>query len=125
MATLYVFAGLPGVGKTSLARSLAQHLHAAHIRIDTIEQALKDLYSVQVQGEGYGLSYRIAADILQSGTDVVADSCNPIELTRRAWEQVATDTGAAFVNIEARCSDGREHRRRVETRVSDVPGLQF
>jgi predicted kinase len=123
MTTLYIFAGLPGTGKTSLARRLAQKLKAAYLRIDTIEQGLRDLCGVQVQGEGYRLSYRIAADNLKLGIDVVADSCNPIELTRHEWEHVAQEAAAAFVNIEVVCSNVREHRARVESRISDVPGL--
>lgn len=123
MSRLFIFAGLPGSGKTTLARQLARRLNAVHLRIDTIEQGLRDLCNVTVEGEGYRLAYRIAADNLQLGTDVVADSCNPIELTRREWEDVATANGATFTNIEVTCSDIEEHRRRVESRVSDVPGL--
>jgi predicted kinase len=37
---LIVFAGLPGTGKTTLARKLAKTLPAFLVRIDTIEQAL-------------------------------------------------------------------------------------
>ena len=59
------------------------------------------------------------------GISVVADSCNPIELTRREWERVAADSGAKYRNIEVVCSDPREHRRRVETRQSSVPGLRL
>ena len=95
------------------------------MRIDTIEQALRELCSVDVQGEGYQLAYRVASDILSKGVSVVADSCNPLELTRRAWEQVAMDAGARYVNIEVVCSDIQEHRRRVETRASTVPGLRL
>jgi predicted kinase len=40
MATLYVFAGLTGTGKTTLSRQLAQRVGAVHLRIDTVEQAL-------------------------------------------------------------------------------------
>ena len=32
---LIIFAGLPGVGKTSIARELGRRLGAAHLRIDT------------------------------------------------------------------------------------------
>jgi hypothetical protein len=38
---------------------------------------------------------------------------------------VARDSGAAFLNIEVICSDPREHRRRVESRSSEVPGLEL
>lgn len=37
---LIAFCGLPGTGKTTLARSLAHCLQATYRRIDTIEEAL-------------------------------------------------------------------------------------
>ena len=123
--TLYIFSGLPASGKTTLSQLLARCVHAVHLRIDTIEQALRELCSINVQGEGYALAYRLAADNLRLGNCVVADSCNPIEMTRREWERVATDAGARYVNIEVVCSDPQEHRRRVETRTSTVDGLKL
>lgn len=122
---LYIFAGLPGSGKTTLSRLLASELDAAHLRIDTIEQALRDLCSIEVKGEGYRLAYRVANDILLSGASVVADSCNPVELTRREWERVAVVLGSRYVNIEVICSDLVEHRRRVEDRMSEISGLRL
>lgn len=122
---LYIFAGLPGTGKTTLSQLLASSVGAAHLRIDTIEQALRDLCAVSVEGEGYGLAYRVAGDIPRARVSVVADSCNPIDSTRREWEQVALDTGADPVNIEVVCADAREHRRRVEQRTATVHGLRL
>lgn len=120
---LYIFSGLSGSGKSTLAQFLARELRCAYVRIDTIEQCLRDLCEVKVQAEGYRLAYRVVADNLRVGLDVVADSCNPMELTRREWEQVAREAGAAFVNIQTVCSDPVVHRRRVESRKSTVPGL--
>lgn len=122
---LVIFGGLPGSGKSTLAKALAAAMPATYVRIDTLEQALRDLCDVQVEGEGYELGYRLAADNLRLGGNVVADSCNPIELTRRAWERVARDAGVSFVNVEVVCSDAEAHRRRVETRVAEVPGLEL
>ncbi len=122
---LFILSGLPASGKSSLARLLALDYGAAWLRIDTIEQALRDLCGFEPQGEGYRLAYRIAADNLSSGRSVVADSCNPWEMTRREWNEVARDNGAAAINIEVVCSCRQEHRRRVETRQNEVAGSRL
>ena len=123
--TLYIFAGLPGSGKSTIAQELAKVTKAVYLRIDTVEQGLRDLCGLNVGGEGYRLSYRIAADNLKLGSSVIADACNPVELTRTEWNAVAEHEGAGFVNIEVICSDKTEHRHRVETRKGTVAGLKL
>ncbi len=122
---LYIFSGLPGSGKTTLAQRLSGRFGAVYLRIDTIEQSLRELCGIDVEGEGYRLAYRIAADNLRLGLNVVADSCNPIALTRREWEDVAKSQGADFINIEVTCTDVAEHRRRVENRENTIPMLHL
>ena len=122
---LYIFAGLPGAGKTTLGRLLAGRLKAAYVRIDTLEQALRDACSLEVQAQGYIVGYGVAADNLANGVSVVADSCNPVEVTRRAWERVAIENHASYINIEIICSDAAEHRQRIEMRTPTIPGLRL
>jgi predicted kinase len=122
---LFIFSGLPCAGKTTLATLLAKATRAAYLRVDTIEQALRELCSVEVRAEGYRLAYRIAADNLSLGRNVVADSCNPIELTRSEWEKTAAESHSRYVNVEVVCSDQSEHRRRTENRTTDIKGLQL
>jgi predicted kinase len=71
---LYIFSGLPGTGKTTMSQGLSQRINVLHLRIDTIEQALKDLCRIVATGEGYQLAYRLAAENLFLGNHVIADS---------------------------------------------------
>ena len=72
------------MGKTAIATGLARETEAVHLRIDSIEQALRDC-NVTISGpEGYLVGYAIAEDILRLGRIVIADSVNPVEVTRTA-----------------------------------------
>jgi hypothetical protein len=60
---------------------------------------------------------------LKLGLDVIAECVNPVAVTRNAWLRTATKAGVVLIDVEVICSDEGEHRRRVETRTSDVDGL--
>jgi predicted kinase len=118
---LVVFGGLPGVGKTTIARDLAKALDAFHLRIDSIEQALRSA-GWKVEGEGYRVAYAVAEDNLRLGHRVVADCVNPWPLTRTEWQAVANRAGVRALGVEVVCSDVAEHKRRVESRPADIAG---
>lgn len=122
---LFIFSGLPAVGKSALAKRVATDFGAAYLRIDTIEQGLRDLCGITVEGEGYRMAYRIAEDNLRVGRSVVADCCNPVGLTRVEWETVARTCRCAYINIEVVCSDKAEHRRRAEQRTPEIARLRL
>ena len=122
---LYIFSGLPGAGKTTLAKEISKILGTVYIRIDTIEQGIRDLCNFNVQGEGYRLAYRIIADNLNIGNNVVVDSCNPIKLTRNEYENVAVGNNCKYKNIEIICSNKNEHRNRIEIRENDIKNLKL
>lgn len=120
---LIAFTGLPGAGKTTIARLLAQRLGAVHLRIDTIEQALAASGSVpNVGATGYLVAYGVAADNLRRGLSVVADCVNPVAGSRQQWAKVAAEAGHGCLLVHVVCSDVDEHRRRLATRTSDIAG---
>ena len=90
---LLIFGGLPGTGKTTIARKVAQKLSAAYIRIDSLELALVRSWLAKSQWDlgpaGYITGYALAADNLRLGLSVVADSVNPLRITRDAWRDIA------------------------------------
>lgn len=126
---LIVLAGLPGTGKSTIAAALARALGAVHVRIDTLEQAIRDSAAWDaawsIEDVGYRTGYAIAEDNLRLGHLVIADSVNPWPLTRDAWVDVGRRAGVTVLEVEVTCSDAAEHRRRVASRTADVPGLRL
>ena len=120
---LIALGGLPGAGKSALARSLARRIGAVHLRIDTIEQAMRNAGFTVSGPEGYLAARDVAADNLRVGRTVIVDSVNPLAVTRAYWREAAARTNVELVEIEVVCSDRGQHRRRVESRVADIPGL--
>ena len=123
---LIIFGGLPGTGKTAIARELASQLGAVYLRIDSIEQAIRDSGEVSkpLYDVGYRVGYAVAEDNLRLGRSVIADSVNPLQVTRDAWIGVADRVGANVMEVEITCSDPKQHQRRVETRIADIDGLR-
>ena len=126
---LVCIGGLPATGKTTIARELSVELRAAYVRIDTIETAIDNAEGRFGQTNkwhvppGYLVGYDVAVDQLRNGLDVIAESVNPLQVTRDAWCDAARRANAGLVEVEVVCSDQHEHRRRAEQRVLDIAGL--
>jgi predicted kinase len=126
-ALLVEFGGLPGTGKSTLARRLAADTNAVWLRIDEIEGAMRrnGLNPEQTGVAAYSVAHDVARNHLGRGLMVIADAVNPVDEARNGWRDLAATVGADHVVIETVCSDAAEHRRRVETRVSDLPGWVY
>lgn len=122
---LAVVGGLPATGKSTIGRILAEQTKTSYLRVDRIEQTIVawSALSHPLGPVGYAVAYELAQEQLQLRLDVIVECVNPIALTRDSWCEIAAENGAAILEVEVVCSDESEHRRRVETRPSDVEGL--
>lgn len=122
---LVVVGGLPGAGKTTLARTIARELAAAYVRVDAVEAAMWRAGVDRAQPTGlaaYVVAHAVAEGSLAAGSAVVVDAVNPVEDARRGWRELAQRLDQPLRVIEVVCSDSREHRRRVERRRPDLEG---
>lgn len=116
---LIALSGLPGVGKTSVAASVAARIDAVHLSIDAIEESLLGCglpASWQVGVAAYEAARVIAERNLQLGHDVVVDAVNDSDDARQTWRNAANAQGAELVFVHLITSDPHEHQRRLEGR---------
>ena len=118
---LISLSGLPGTGKSTVARLVARQLGAVWLRIDSIEQPMNRAGFV-VEGVGYEIAQSIARDNLSVGRTVIADCVNPWPLPRDTWRSVGEDRHVRVLEIEFVCTDSGEHHRRAENRREVDPG---
>jgi predicted kinase len=120
---LIVFGGLPGVGKTALARAVAEHVGATYVRVDAIEAAMWRAGVTRDQPTGlaaYVVAHAVAEGSMAAGASVVVDAVNPVEVARRGWRDLAHGLSKPLRVVEVVCRDEAEHRRRVESRTADL-----
>jgi predicted kinase len=117
---LAVFAGLPGVGKSSLAARVAAVLPATVLAVDTVDFTLQR-YEVSEPRPGYaayGVVAALAGVQLRIGHSVIIDAVNPVKEARQLWVELAERMNVPLRVVEVVCGDAAEHRRRVEARYA-------
>jgi predicted kinase len=119
---LVVLSGLPGTGKSTIAKLLVANRSATYVRVDEIESVLIRESSLgrDIGPVGYIIAFSIARSNLACGNLVVGDSVNPVPESRQGWRNAAEESGATVLEVEVVCSDEGEHRRRVEARSADI-----
>ena len=123
-AALLLLCGLPGTGKSYLARELADRLPLLVVSSDRVRQLLftRPTYSAREHGIVHGVCYRLVSRALQQGCTVVYDATNLRSSTRRRYAALAREHRAIFQLIvtEATEATARERlRRRTRREVYD------
>ena len=126
---LVVFAGVPGVGKSTLARAVARELPAVYLDKDTIKDAALALgRSMKIDNIGqyagalsYTLLIPLARDNLTLGNHVVIDSPAGYRSFQDAVEELVRGARVDFKLIECITTDEALLRDRIERRAPDMP----
>lgn len=128
-SNLIVFSGLPGTGKSSVAKEVGRHLNTPVFAKDWLEATLKrgelrpkDENSPNLGYVGYELLSTLAERQLQLGQSVILDSVASVEPIRQQWRELAQKYQAKWIVIECICSDEKVHRQRLLERQRDIPG---
>jgi predicted kinase len=127
-ATLLVMSGLPGTGKSELARGIAGRLRIPVLSVDPIESAI--LRAGIAPGFATGLAAYLVVEALADsqlslGQSVIVDAVNAVEPAKEMWRQLAAKHGAVFEIVECRCSDEALHRERLAARRRGLaPGFR-
>ena len=119
MPNAYIFSGLPGVGKTTLAKLLTKSIqNTTYYRVDTVEYYLKKAYSQGLTKQGYELTYYLAKENLELGNNVIIDCCNPINESRELLNKLSEINLTKVINIEVVCTNQQAHKEQIEARYN-------
>ncbi|MCA9289849.1 MAG: AAA family ATPase [Phycisphaerales bacterium] len=131
---LILMCGLPGTGKSHVARALATPLGANVLRSDVIRKTLapdatidrardaaaldRGLYAPDVTDRTYDAMQRQAMAHLVDGTPVILDATFPARARRTSFLDGAAAAGVASIVVEVTCAD-MEIRRRLRSRAAE------
>jgi predicted kinase len=121
--TLIIFAGMPGSGKTTLARLVAQEIQIPLFSKDRMQRILRDHHLAKENtGDGYYLILDLADEQLSLGMSVILDATFPLDHFRIVASEIAARHEANFCAIYCHCSDDNVWENRMKHRVQYVPG---
>ena len=90
---IIIIGGIPGTGKTTLAKKISTNLKDTFLNKDILEATLveKGIISIENQnGIGYALMERIALSELELDRSVILDCVAPLQRVEEYWQSFKT-----------------------------------
>ncbi len=126
MTQLIVVCGLPGAGKTTVAREIVDRTDARLVRTDVVRKEIltEPRYTDAETRLVYGEAFDRARETLQAGEDVVIDGTFRDRDYRIRALETAEEADATFRLVRVRC-DEDVVRERIKDRVDDASDADF
>ncbi|WP_254766855.1 AAA family ATPase [Salinilacihabitans rarus] len=123
---LVVVCGLPGTGKTTVARTVGERLGATLLRTDVVRKDLfpEPLYADAETRATYDAVFERASDALDRGRPVVLDGTFRRAPLRRRARALAAGADAAFDLVRVTCAEDVV-RERIAAREGDESDADF
>jgi predicted kinase len=123
---LCVVTGLPGVGKTTVSRALADHVDARLVRTDTVRaDCVSDpQYTPSERATVYDEVFDRARKTLAGGRNVVLDGTFQWRADRKRAVGIAAETGATLGVVVVDCDESTV-RDRITAREGDASDADF
>lgn len=125
MAKLTIVCGLPGVGKTTVAKDLSVKTGSVLLRTDVIRKEANILgYSEEEKQLVYDEMLSIAEKLLKGDKNVILDATFNKEKNRQAAQNIAGIDKADFEIVEVICPE-EIVKERMEKRSGDESEAKF
>ena len=122
-STLILFAGMPGSGKTTLARIIARRMNIPVFAKDRVQRVLRDHNLAAANtGDGYYIILDMADELLSLGLSCIRDAPSPLHPSRTVARETPARHKSRFTAIYCYCSDDLVWQERMKERVQYVPG---
>jgi predicted kinase len=121
-----VVCGLPGVGKSTVSRAIADRLDATVLRTDVIRREIVDnpVYTAEEKRRVYDELFERAGEYAAAGHPVVLDGTYRRREYRDRAGDLADALGAAFHLVTVQCDEATVERRIAE-REHDASEADF
>ncbi len=108
-----VLVGLPGTGKTFLARRLSQRFPLAVLESDALRKTLfrKPSHSAEESAALFDACHELIAELLEERIPVILDATNLVEANRQVLYDIADGHGAALFIVKVHAPRGVVKRR--------------
>jgi len=124
--TILIFTGLPGTGKTTLSRQVADALHTPLVAKDDIKEIMYDrigwsdkTFSAKLAQATFGIMEYVTEQHLKHGQSIVLESNYSPKLASKQFQQWQKEYGCGIIQIVCRTEIGVLAQRYFDRQLKD------